>query len=47
MLEMDSQDLKPGNFLVGLDGTLCLADFGLAKIYGSPERRMSPQVCTT
>lgn len=22
------------------------ADFGLAKIYGSPDRRMSPQACT-
>jgi len=40
------RDIKPGNLLVGPDGLLKLADFGLAKIYGSPDRELSHQACT-
>jgi cyclin-dependent kinase 7 len=38
------RDIKPNNFLVAADGTIKLADFGLARIYGSPERRYTNQV---
>lgn len=35
---------QPGNLLLSADGTLKIADFGLARTYGSPESRYSPQV---
>jgi serine/threonine protein kinase len=38
------RDMKPNNLLIGPDGTLKLADFGLARIFGSPDRRMTHQV---
>ena len=38
------RDMKPNNLLIGADGTLKLADFGLARIFGSPERTFTHQV---
>jgi cyclin-dependent kinase 7 len=38
------RDIKPNNFLVAADGSIKLADFGLSRIYGSPERRHTNQV---
>ena len=36
--------MKPNNLLLGSDGQLKLADFGLARIFGSPDRRFTHQV---
>ncbi|KVI04385.1 Protein kinase, ATP binding site-containing protein [Cynara cardunculus var. scolymus] len=33
------RDMKPNNLLIGPRGQLKLADFGLARIFGSPDRR--------
>lgn len=37
--------MKPNNLLIGPRGQLKLADFGLARIFGSPDRRFTHQVC--
>ena len=38
------RDMKPNNLLIAADGTLKLGDFGLARIFGSPERCFTHQV---
>jgi len=40
------RDLKPDNMLYLKDGTMKLADFGLARLYGTPKTRLSPQAIT-
>lgn len=42
---LEFRDMKPNNLLIGLDGQLKLADFGLARIFGSPDRKFTHQVC--
>lgn len=41
-----TRDLKPDNCLFLKDGTMKLADFGLARMYGTPKTRLSPQAIT-
>ncbi|MED6120244.1 Cyclin-dependent kinase D-1 [Stylosanthes scabra] len=38
------RDMKPNNLLIGSNGQLKLADFGLARIFGSPDRRFTHQM---
>lgn len=41
------RDIKPNNFLVSATGELKLGDFGLARIFGSPDRKWTNQVFAT
>ncbi|KAJ3683830.1 hypothetical protein LUZ60_014057 [Juncus effusus] len=38
------RDMKPNNLLIGSDGQLKLGDFGLARVFGSPDRKFTHQV---
>ncbi|KAG6514557.1 hypothetical protein ZIOFF_024920 [Zingiber officinale] len=38
------RDMKPNNLLIASDGQLKLADFGLARTFGSPDRRLTHQI---
>ncbi|CAI5462375.1 unnamed protein product [Closterium sp. Yama58-4] len=39
-----SRDMKPNNLLIGPTGELKIADFGFARLFGSPDRKLTHQV---
>jgi cyclin-dependent kinase 7 len=40
------QDLKPNNLLLASDGQLKIADFGLARDFADPQKKMTSQTVT-
>lgn len=40
------QDIKPDNLLIDARGVIKLADFGLARQFGTPDRNYTPRVVT-
>jgi serine/threonine protein kinase len=40
------QDIKPDNLLINSRGVIKLADFGLARQFGTPDRNCTPKVVT-
>ncbi|CAI5995644.1 unnamed protein product [Closterium sp. NIES-64] len=39
-----NMDMKPNNLLIGPTGELKIADFGFARLFGSPDRKLTHQV---
>ena len=42
----NGKDIKPENYLVGLDKRLRLSDFGLSRYVGTPRDHYTANVCT-
>ena len=40
------RDLKPDNLLLSGAGVLKIADFGLARTYGTPDGKLTPTIVT-